>query len=200
MRTYSHELLRRNVIEAASRLLIQEGPDALTVRRIARELECSTKIIYTMFHGKEGLANALYREGCSGLHQAISSVPYHADPVTHLSAIAGAYWEFALTHRSYYLVMFCGAIPNFTPDKASIETTALAFEAVMHILQQYMDQGKLPVSDPVKLVKVKLVKVLWAPLHGVASLYLLGYFASLEMAQETFTRIVQSVSTSFLSQ
>ena len=42
MRTYSHELLHRNVVDAASRLLVQEGSDALTAWRIAQELECST--------------------------------------------------------------------------------------------------------------------------------------------------------------
>src|SRR5690348_17054545 len=74
-REYGHELLRRNVIEAASRLLMEEGAEALTVRRIAQMLSCSTKIIYTMFKGKDGLADALYLEGCTRLQQIIGQVP-----------------------------------------------------------------------------------------------------------------------------
>ena len=81
-RAYGHELLRRNVVEAASHLLVEEGPEALTVRRVAQKLNCSTKIIYTMFQGKDGLANALYLEGCTRLSQAIERVPEAASPHT----------------------------------------------------------------------------------------------------------------------
>lgn len=45
-----------------SRLLTQEGSAALTLRRVATDAGCSTTVLYTMFGGKDGPAEALYRE------------------------------------------------------------------------------------------------------------------------------------------
>src|SRR5258708_27196708 len=87
IRAYGHELLRRNVLAAAGRLLREEGPDALTLRRVAKTLDCSTKIIYTMFKGKDGLADALYLERCAGLAHAIARVPKEATPAAYLRPV-----------------------------------------------------------------------------------------------------------------
>jgi AcrR family transcriptional regulator len=190
-REYVHDLLRRNVIEAASLLLVQEGPDALTVRRIAHALECSTKIIYTMFKGKDGLANALYLEGCTHLQQAIEHVPRATNPATYAHDVSWAYWEFASANPSYYMVMFCGAIPNFQPSTVSISMTETAFQTVVGLFQQYIDEGTLP-HDNAYL----MAKAVWAQLHGVVSLYLMGHFASPAEAKDVFARTVQTIIAS----
>ena len=111
-RASGHELLRRNVVEAASHLLVEEGPEALKVRRVAKALNSSTKIIYTLFEGKDGLANALYLEGCTRLGQAIAAVPKTATPQAYVRGVAEAYWTFALASPNYYAVLFGGAIPG----------------------------------------------------------------------------------------
>ena len=59
----AHDELRQRVLDVACRLLMNAGPESLTVRRIAAEADCPTTVIYTMFGGKEGLAEALYLEG-----------------------------------------------------------------------------------------------------------------------------------------
>ncbi len=194
VRAYGHELLRRNVVEAADRLLREEGPDALTVRRVAKTLDCSTKIIYTLFQGKDGLADALYLEGCAGLAQAIARVPKAATPAAYLRAVAFAYWTFALANPGYYMVMFGGAIPNYQPSATSIHSTATAFEIIIEILQHYHQEKALPV-DNLALV----TQTLWAALHGVVSLHLLGHFASLEDAKAVFERTVEIMIASLVS-
>lgn len=186
IRDYGHELLRRNVVEAADRLLREEGPDALTVRRVAEKLDCSTKIIYTMFKGKDGLAEALYLEGCSGLAQAIARVPKAETPAAYLRAVAVAYWNFALANPGYYMVMFGGAIPHYQPSATSIHTTATAFEVIVEMLQSYRQEQTL---DDLAL----LTQTLWAALHGVVSLHLLGHLARLEDANVVFERTVDAI-------
>jgi AcrR family transcriptional regulator len=173
-------------------VLVEEGPEALTVRRVAQKLNCSTKIIYTMFQGKDGLANALYLEGCTRLSQAIERVPEAASPHTYVQQIAWAYWTFAMANPSYYAVLFSGAIPRFQPSASSKQMMTMALEMVVRILQAYMTQGLLPVEDP-----VTLTRALWAPFHGVVSLYLLGHFSSFEEAKQAFERTVQAMIGSF---
>ncbi len=187
-REHGQELLRRNVVEAASRLLVEEGPDALTVRRVAEQLGSSTKVIYTMFKGKEGLADALYVEGCLRLGQAVGRVQKAEGPAAYVHEVAWAYWTFALANPSYYMVMFGGAIPNFHPSTTSIDTTMTALETIVRTIQAYMEQNLLPPDDP-----VTVTKSLWAPLHGIVSLYLLGHFSSLEEAKDVFERSTQAL-------
>src|SRR5260370_7271742 len=58
-RASGHELLRRNVAEAASHLLVEEGPEALTVRRVSKALNSSTNITFTPFKAKHALPTPL---------------------------------------------------------------------------------------------------------------------------------------------
>lgn len=181
-------LLRRSIVEAADRLLTQEGPDALTVRRIAQELECSTKIIYTMFRGKNGLANALYVEGCGRLQQSVEGAQPSSDPALYLRQLARAYWGFGMDNPGFYRVMFCGAIPDFAPDISSLGMMQRAFEKVVSTAQEYQGQGLLPADNP-----VALTKALWAALHGVVTLDLMGHFPESQEAQDVFTRVTEAM-------
>lgn len=190
-RASSQDLLRRNVVEAAGHVLMTEGPEALTVRRIAQALNCSTKIIYTMFDGKDGLANALYLEGCTRLGQAMSIVAPATTPPDYVQELARAYWRFALAHPSDYGVLFGGAIPRFQPSISSKQMLGQALRAVASILHTYMAQGLLPAQDP-----VRLARAIWAPLHGVVSLHLLGHFSDEQEATQAFERTVHAVAAS----
>jgi AcrR family transcriptional regulator len=55
--------LREGMLDAASHLLQTEGAAALTVRKVAEAVNCSTTLLYSIFGGKDGLSNALYLEG-----------------------------------------------------------------------------------------------------------------------------------------
>jgi AcrR family transcriptional regulator len=66
---------------------------------------CSTTVLYTMFGGKEGLADALSREGFERLRCRLDRVP-DEDPLARLRALAHAYRANALAERAYYRVMF----------------------------------------------------------------------------------------------
>lgn len=192
VREFSHDLLRQTVLEAASRLLVQEGPDALTVRRIAQELHCSTKIIYTMFHGKDGLANALYLDGCERIRQALLNVPPAPTIDAYLQQVGWGYWSFALANRSYYSVMFCGAIPNFTPSPESIQATTAVFDQLVGIIQQAIERGELASNNA-----YFMAKSFWTAMHGVVSLYVLGHIPNEDEAKEAFARNLDAIIASF---
>ena len=106
------ESLRRLLLDTASSLLEREGPDALTMRRIAAEAGCSTSVLYTMFGGKAGIADGLWREGFARLAAALDKAT-GVDPLQRLAAMGRAYRSNALANRSYYAVMFQRPIPGF---------------------------------------------------------------------------------------
>ena len=56
-----HEARRRQVVAVASRLIAEEGLDAVSVRDIAEAARCSTAIVSHYFHGKRELLFLTYR-------------------------------------------------------------------------------------------------------------------------------------------
>src|SRR5579871_4976235 len=90
-----HKSLRQGMLDAATRLLSEEGPSALTVRRVAEAVNCSTTLLYSLFGGKDGLANELYLEGFERLKQEFSADPANATltGLARLRALARAYHQ-----------------------------------------------------------------------------------------------------------
>lgn len=164
------EALRRTLLDAAGRLLLAEGPGALTMRRVAGAVGCSTTVLYTMFGGKEGLADALYREGFERLRGRLEAVA-DDDPLGRLGALAHAYRANALAERAYYGVMFQQAIPGFRPSAGSLAAAGASLEVLARAVRAAMDAGALRPGDP-----QAVAEVLWAAVHGVVSLELAGHF------------------------
>ena len=186
------EALRRTLLDAASRLLVAEGPGALTMRRVAGAVGCSTTVLYTMFGAKEGLADALYREGFERLRRRLEAVA-DDDPLARLGALAHAYRANALAERAYYGVMFQQAIPGFRPSAASLTAAGASLEVLARGVRAAMDAGALRAGDP-----QPVAEVLWAAVHGVVSLELAGHFPGPEAAADRFQTLSSAAIVPFL--
>jgi AcrR family transcriptional regulator len=185
LREDTRALLRRNLTDAADHILTTEGPNALTVRRIAEELHASTKVIYSLFGGKDGLANELYLEGCDRLRHYIEGVVLADSVRDYVINCCWAYWNFAVENPSYYAVMFNNAIPQFKPKPESLANVATAFKILIEVLIQYQQDGKLSPRDP-----VEIIRVIWSPLHGVISLYVGQHFTEDE-AKSLYSQVIE---------
>ncbi|MBE3650083.1 TetR/AcrR family transcriptional regulator [Paenibacillus polymyxa] len=181
MKLQQQQLLRKNVIDAACILLAEEGPEAVTVRRVAQKLSCSTKIIYSIFGSKDGLANEMYLDGCRLLAETFEQVPVTKNVLADLEALCWAYWEFARLHSAYYKMMFGGALSDFKPDEQSLEGTTTALSRILQTVIHAMEQGALKEQDP-----LLVVRMLWSALHGVIHLQFAGHFLTVDMAQEVY--------------
>jgi AcrR family transcriptional regulator len=160
---------RRQVVEAAARVLAEDGPHGLSLRRIAADAGGSTQIVYTLFGGKPGLADALYGEGFRRLSGAMSAAldaaPAPGDP-GRLVALGRAYLAFALAEPAFFAVMFGRAIPGFTPTR---DTRAYGrrctFGLVVEEAQRCLDAGTLTGGTA-----EDLARLCWATVHGLAAL------------------------------
>ncbi|MFC0216335.1 TetR/AcrR family transcriptional regulator [Paenibacillus chartarius] len=181
--------LRRSVVQAAAALLQEHGPEAVTVRRVADKMECSTKIIYSLFTGKEGLAKHLYLEGCHLLSRTFESVPLSGDPAADMRLLAHAYWQFSQEHSSFYQVMFGGSFAEFKPDEDSLQGMRTALGQVSELVagasgeQESLDERKT----------LETVRLIWAPLHGVIHLYLTGQIGDQEEIVRLYDRTVAMI-------
>lgn len=164
---------RRDVLEVAARLLAEDGPHALSLRRIAAEAGGSTQLVYTLFGGKPGLADALYAEGFRRLGvamaHALADAPPAGDP-ERLMALGRGYRAFALAEPAFFSVMFGRAIPGFTPTRATRGAGRSAtLGQVVQTTQECLDAGTLVAPDA-----ERLARACWATAHGVAALEVAG--------------------------
>jgi AcrR family transcriptional regulator len=157
------------ILDAASKLLSEEGAGALTVRRIATEAGCSTMGLYSRFGGKDGVVDQLYVQGFAELCDAMSGLERTDDPLVDLRACARSYRETALAHATHYMVMFGGAVPGFVPTETSKKVAHDAFDRLVSRVQRCIDAGIFHgTSAP------KLAEVLWGSMHGLVMLELVG--------------------------
>jgi len=163
------QAVRRLVLDVASRLLEAEGPEALTMRRIAAEVGCSTSVLYTMFGGKSGVAEGLWREGFERLRQAMERVEAD-DPLGRLTALGHAYRSNALANRAYYAVMFQRPIPGFEPSAEAYADSLRPLHILVGAVADCLEAGVFRAADP-----THVATVLWAAAHGAVSLELAGY-------------------------
>lgn len=98
--------MRRRLVEAAARLVADEGPATLTVRKVAAAAGTSTMAVYTHFGSMEPLVTAVVEEGFAMLERAFVEVEPGDDPVRDVAAQTAAYVEFASEQSALYAVMF----------------------------------------------------------------------------------------------
>jgi AcrR family transcriptional regulator len=190
--------LRQGMLEAATRLLTEEGPAALTVRRVADAVNCSTTLLYSLFGGKDGLANELYLEGFARLKSEFeaAAVPLsrrkgkggQEDGLAQILLHARAYHQYAKRNPSYYMVMFGDAIAGFVPPVESRNQAWESLAVLIGAFDRCMKSGALPPSNP-----TAAARLLWAAMHGAVSLELKGYYLKTERADELFDAAVDAV-------
>ena len=167
----NRQALRRGLLDAAGRVLVNEGFEALTMRRVAQEVSASTKVLYTLFGSKEGLLEQLYVEGFERLHSTMLAVPTSDDPLTDLTKVADAYRQNALTNPTYFAVLFGRATASFKPSAESVQEAALGFAVLQGCVERALAAGLFAPTDP-----EMAAKALWSSIHGAISLELDGYF------------------------
>lgn len=137
------EGVRLALIEAAARLLGQEGPDALTTRRVASEVGTSTMAVYTHFDGMDDLRRAVASEWFKRLAEQLAKVPRTTDPVADLAAQGWAYFSNAVKNEHMFRAMFADPIDD--PVVASMAIDAL--QVLVDSVQRCTDEGRLRPGD-----------------------------------------------------
>ena len=165
--------VRARLIDAAARVLGEEGPSGLSTRKLAAEVGTSTMAVYTHFGGLPGLVAAVVEEGFARLRQHMADVPHSDDALTDLAMLGMAYRSNALDNPYLYAVMF-GSVPlGAFRRSAEDETGRDTFEVLVAGVARAMDAGALRRGDP-----EAFAGQLWSSLHGYVMLELAGFMTS----------------------
>jgi AcrR family transcriptional regulator len=106
-RPYHHGDLRRALVEAARQLVETEGPQAMSLRAVARQAGVSPAAPYHHFKDKGELLDAVAKEGWAMLSTALMAATEQT-PGDALGPTL-AYVNFARSHPALYRIMYDAA-------------------------------------------------------------------------------------------
>jgi AcrR family transcriptional regulator len=98
------------IIEAARHVLEDEGPDSLTMRRLADELGIQAPSLYKHFPGKAGVELALIEDGLADIGRVSHRAIHQPGSEDRLNALLTAYRRYSVTHPNLYRLATSGPL------------------------------------------------------------------------------------------
>lgn len=162
------EAFRERICQAAARLFVEEGPAAVSMRRIAAELGCGTMTPYRYFASKEQIVTAVRTRGMHRFSEALErALDTPGDGRTRSRAVRDAYVAFARRETATYRLMFEYPEPR-RDDPAYREAHARMWRTVAAHVEVLVAEGAVE-ADP-----ALLGHQIWAALHGAVMLEIAG--------------------------
>jgi len=149
------------IIQTARRLVVASGPEAMSLRAIAREMGMTAPGLYRYFDSHEELLRhvcaSIFTELVTDIHRAIEAAvlpPVAADPVTvkltvKMVAACREFRRWSLTHKGEFGLVFGVPLPGLDDARHDIaDECALAFAGTFFALfLELWKMAPFPVPD-----------------------------------------------------
>ena len=161
------EEVRASILATAWDMVLAEGWQSFSIRKIADAIEYSVPVIYSHFENKDAILLEFNRKGFQLLADTMAGAKAaQNDPANQIRAMGRAYWDFAFQNKAYYQLMFGLGIP--TCETASKIPALAAFaEVIIGSINAMVSPGKKPAFDP--WLKYQSF---WSMLHGLVSIHM----------------------------
>jgi AcrR family transcriptional regulator len=181
--TYHHGDLRDALVQAALREAEQGGPEAISIKALAKELGVSQPAPYRHFADRDALLAAVTAEAFRQFSAALREAVAKPSKQSKLSRFARATVEFGLRRSGIYRLMFASrakacAQKGSELDAAAMETFGLLIEALE--------------APAVGYLRERSALKIWAALHGVVMLAEQGLFTG-QIAHTTREELVEDI-------
>ncbi len=173
---------RTDILTRACELYLEGGAEAVSMRRLARDLGVTAPALYRHYHSREEMLLDVVAEAYRRLSERLYDALSGRTPAQRLYLAGQAYLDFALDQPKYYEMLYTPAhtlgAEEF-PDQVT-EQVASVGRFFNDRVRECMDAGLLQPLDP-----ADVSVTLWAHAHGLISIYLRG---CLDMEVEEFRR------------
>jgi AcrR family transcriptional regulator len=168
---------REEILAAAKDILLADGYEGVSIRKVAARIGISSTAIYLYFKEKDELLDTICHEVFAGLvapMDALLAAP--APPLDRMRLGLTAYLKFCLAHPDEYRVVFLTHRPNNGWDhRAPLRyvdrwghARVNTFMFLVEGLRQCMEAGQIRRADPMTLAETVL-----AAQHGLLALLIL---------------------------
>lgn len=184
------EETRTKILDAAYKIVKEEGWQSLSMRKIADEIEYTAPIIYEYFSNKEAILAELNKKGFLYLAKEMESArDHHQDPVEQLEAMWMAYWNFAFKKKELYQLMF-GVTMNCCTGQKAPEAEAPA-KLVGDVIRQLMAGKNLPETEV-----CRKYYTFWSVIHGLISINMVNRGDSDEINRLVLKDAIEGITRS----
>lgn len=167
--------LRKQILDTAMKLFVEQGYDKTSIRNIAEQIEYSPGTIYLHFKDKADIFLELHTMAFEELFHALAGCVDIKDPLERLHWIGKTYLEFAIANPDLYDLMFIlkepmEAMHQDCEWKEGFKTYDLLRDTILDGIAQ----GVMKVKDPDVVCMIA-----WSQAHGLASLLIRQRFKML---------------------
>src|SRR6201999_2616616 len=97
------EEIRASILDTAWEMVVTEGWQSFSIRKIADAIEYSVPVIYSHFENKDAILLEFNRKGFQLLAESLAGAKAaQPDPADQIRAMGRAYWDFAFRNKEYY--------------------------------------------------------------------------------------------------
>ncbi len=190
-RPYHRLNLKQILLDAAVDLIGELGPQAFTLREVARRAGVSHNAPYRHFRDKDDLLGAVAAEGFERLTESMEKEMKNGRNAGERLRLAGrGYVQFAIECPQHVLVMFERPASK-EPRVEHLQPALRAFQTLLDAIQAAQAEKDLPAGD-----SYRFAVAAWSGVHGLAKLAMGGQLRfkpkeTLEFA-DYLTRVLSS--------
>lgn len=166
--------LKARILTETRALVVAEGLEGLSMRKVAQRCGCTATAIYLYFRDKEALLEALVLEDFLDLARDLEALRSVPDPLERLRRLALAFAAYALAKPAHYRFLFLTPRPALGPEASAgrnhpeVNAYLLGREAAEAALTAGLVRADIGDADA-------LLQTLLAGIHGVVSLHLVRF-------------------------
>jgi len=186
-------LTRDAVIAATRALIIDEGLDAVSLRRVAGTLGVTAPALYAYVTDKRDLMRAVAEFEFGQLIARFEAIDA-PDPVVRVRAASRAYIDHAVANPELFRTMFL-----FPPDLSfgapvddELPIATHAFELSLTSITEAIEQGRFRPMEP-----VMAGLTLWTATHGCATVLLMGFAIDDDAREQLIDSLLDTMLAGF---
>ena len=158
---------RQEILEAVRELLLEMGPEELTLRQVARRADFSPAGLYTYFSSRDDIIAVLLAESFAHLDAYLGRVSAKTPPAERLVQLGMAYMDFARENPIDLRLILSATSTDLPPESGR----AVGLQAARLIGQTFREGVEADVFTPtLGQSAAEMAFGLWALVHGMVSL------------------------------
>ncbi len=155
-RQRQREEARRAILDATEELLVEEGYESFSMRKLAARCGYAAPTIYHYFGDKPGLLDTLIELRMKEVSAEMRAVRLARDPVENMRRLFIAFARWGLANPTHYQLLSSTREPHPAGEEAR--------EVLMRPVTELEEQGRLETDIEVAR------QSFWALIHGIISL------------------------------
>lgn len=173
------EKVRQAMMQAAGELLLEQGYEGFSLRKVAQRVGFSPGNIYLYFEDKDDLLYSAIADGFQQFGERLEqAVAQTKDPFERIISLGRSYVEFGLENPMHYELMFVQRT-----DYLFVKRQIPGIDKLMYLKQAV---AEAMIAGVIRQGNISsITDSLWALVHGVVSLSLIMPFIDEERTQNT---------------